>query len=80
MIAFEVNDMSCGHCVGTITQALKDVDKNAKVEVNLASHRVQVESSSADADEFADAIKIAGYTPVQVQAGSTSVHDQRGSC
>ena len=31
MIAFEVNDMTCGHCVSTITKAVKDADKDAKV-------------------------------------------------
>ena len=42
MITFEVNDMTCGHCVSNITKALKATDKDAKVEISLASHRVQV--------------------------------------
>jgi copper chaperone CopZ len=29
MITFEVNDMTCGHCVSTITKALKATDKDA---------------------------------------------------
>jgi copper chaperone len=66
MITFEVNDMTCGHCVSTITRALKATDPNARVAVDLATHRVQVEPASTDADELADAIKEAGYTPVQV--------------
>jgi len=64
MIAFEVNDMSCGHCVSTITKALKDADKDAKVQIDLAAHRVQVEPANADVQELCDAIKDAGYTPV----------------
>jgi len=66
MIAFEVSDMTCGHCVSTITKALKDVDKNAKVTIDLAAHRVEIEPAGAGAEELGDAIKEAGYTPVPV--------------
>jgi copper chaperone len=66
MIAFDVNDMTCGHCVSTITQALKATDRDAKVQIDLATHRVQVEPVSADAEALAHAIKDAGYTPVPV--------------
>ena len=67
MIAFEVNDMTCGHCVSTITKALKATDQDARVQIDLATHRVQVEPASADAEEIAEAIRDAGYTPVPVQ-------------
>jgi len=66
MIAFDVQDMTCGHCVSTITKALKDTDRDAKVQIDLATHRVQVEPAAADADELAEAIRDAGYTPVPV--------------
>lgn len=33
MIAFEVKDMTCGHCVGTITKAVKAVDRDARKSV-----------------------------------------------
>jgi copper chaperone len=64
MIAFEVKDMTCGHCVSTITQAVKAVDGNAKVEIDLARHRVEIEPADADARALADAISDAGYTPL----------------
>ena len=64
MIAFEVNDMTCGHCVGAVTRAVKAVDKDATVQIDLATHRVQVEPVTADAAELAAAIEEAGYTPV----------------
>ena len=64
MIAFEVKDMTCGHCVSTITQAVKAVDRNAKVEIDLARHRVEIEPADADARALADAISDAGYTPL----------------
>jgi copper chaperone len=80
MITFEVNDMTCGHCVSNITKALKATDKDAKVAIDLASHRVQVEPASADAEELAEAIKDAGYTPVPAQAGPTAHGRPAGSC
>lgn len=80
MITFEVNDMTCGHCVSTITKALRAADKDAKVGIDLASHRVQVEPVSADAEELAEAIKDAGYTPVPVLAGSVAPSRRSGSC
>lgn len=80
MIAFEVNDMTCGHCVSTITKALKATDKDAKVQIDLASHRVQVEPASADAQQLAEAIKDAGYTPVPVASGEPPSTKPAGSC
>ena len=67
MITFEVKDMTCGHCASTIAKALKAADKDAKVEIDLAARRVQVEPESADASDLGEAIKEAGYTPVPVQ-------------
>ena len=66
MIAFDVNDMTCGHCVGTITQAVKGLDKDAEVRIDLARHRVEIEPQTADARQLAEAIREAGYTPVAV--------------
>ena len=51
MIAFEVKDMTCGHCVSTITKALKAADRDAQVQIDLARHLVKVEPATADAQE-----------------------------
>lgn len=81
MIAFEVNDMTCGHCVSTLTKALKAVDAGARVHIDLASHRVQIEPTEADADELAEAIREAGYTPVALaDAPVTPTVPATGSC
>lgn len=66
MITFQVDDMSCGHCVSAITRALKDADRDAQVQVDLGTHRVRIEPAAADAQALADAIREAGYTPVPV--------------
>ena len=67
MISFEVNDMTCGHCVGSITAAVKAADNGAQVQIDLASHRVEIEPGAATALELSAAIREAGYTPVAVE-------------
>lgn len=64
MITFEVQDMSCGHCVSTITAAVKALDAQARVQIDLASRRVDIEPASADAAALREAITEAGFTPV----------------
>ncbi|WP_310732181.1 MULTISPECIES: heavy-metal-associated domain-containing protein [unclassified Methylibium] len=49
-------------------QGAEGTDKDAKVQIDLATHRVQVEPVSADAAKLEEAIKDAGYTPVPVAA------------
>ena len=66
MIIFQVNDMTCGHCAGVITRAVRDTDPAARVEIDLAAHRVMIESAQADAGQLAAAIREEGYTPEEV--------------
>ena len=79
MITFEVKDMTCGHCVSTITKAVRAVDREATVLIELQSHQVQIEPSDADADELRDAILEAGYTPVVVKNGSLKPDEAKRS-
>jgi copper chaperone len=69
---FEVKDMTCGHCVSTITTAVKARDPGAQVRFELATHRVEIESSDTDATKWSDVIREAGYTPVAVQGATRS--------
>jgi copper chaperone len=81
MQVFRVDDMTCGHCVGAITNAIKATDKDAKVTIDLAQHLVVVEPTEADAQELKDAIAEAGYTPVPVQAAAVAAQPARsGGC
>ena len=68
MIAFEVQDMSCGHCVASITKAVQALDAQARIEIDLPRHLVQVQADKADANQIEAAIRDAGYTPVPVPA------------
>ncbi len=79
MIAFQVDDMTCGHCADTITKALQATDRDAEVRIDLARHLVMVEPGSADAAALRGAITEAGYSPVPVDAAAAPVAAQRGS-
>jgi len=63
MITFRVDDMTCGHCVGAITKAVQQVDPAADLQIDLATHRVQIGRSVASAAAFGAAMAEAGYTP-----------------
>ena len=69
MIAFEARDMSCGHCASSITQ-VKAGDASAKVRIDLAALRVEVETGAANSQQVGDAIRVAGYTPIPVSFSS----------
>jgi copper chaperone len=60
MMQFQVEGMSCNHCVGAITRAVQALDPAARVSADIPAHRVQVESS-ADAQAVRQAIEAAGY-------------------
>jgi iron-sulfur cluster assembly protein len=63
MIELKVNDMTCGHCVGAVTKAVKELDPQAQVRVDLGTKRVSVESAKP-AGEVIHAIEEAGYPAV----------------
>jgi Cu+-exporting ATPase len=60
MYELTVEDMSCGHCVGRVTKSVQAIDKDAKVEIDLPTKKVKVDST-ADLDAIARAIDAAGY-------------------
>ena len=57
---FQVEGMSCGHCVGAVTQAVKSVDPQAEVKIDLATGKVEVASQQEHA-AIARAIEEEGY-------------------
>jgi copper chaperone len=63
MYQLQVENMSCGHCVGAVTKAVQEIDAAAKVEVDLASKTVKIDSATALAP-LKSAIADAGYPVV----------------
>lgn len=62
MTVFDIPDMTCGHCKSTVENAIRSVDGQAKVRIDLATKTADVETD-ASAEEIAAAISAAGYTP-----------------
>jgi copper chaperone len=65
--SFQVQGMTCGHCVRSVTAAVHSVDPAAEVEVDLASGRVQVRSEG-DPARIAQAIAEEGYEVARAPA------------
>ncbi|WP_244825436.1 heavy-metal-associated domain-containing protein [Caballeronia sp. TF1N1] len=61
MTEFEVQGMSCQHCVAAVTRSIREIDPQAQVRVDLERGRVTVESSQTN-EALIDAIDDAGYT------------------
>ncbi len=57
---FQVKGMSCGHCVRAVTQAVQARDPQARVEVDLPTGRVTVQTTLSRA-AAAEAIAEEGY-------------------
>jgi copper chaperone len=60
MTELDVQGMSCDHCINAVTRAVKAIDAQARVDVDLARGRVRVEGSRV-ADELVKALDEAGY-------------------
>jgi Cu+-exporting ATPase len=66
MYELTVEDMTCKHCVGRVTKAVQEIDQAAKVDIDLPTKKVKIDSS-ADLDRIAKAIDEAGY-PVSARS------------
>ncbi|MDP1901758.1 MAG: heavy-metal-associated domain-containing protein [Rubrivivax sp.] len=62
MLTFEIPNMTCGHCVRAVTEAVQAADPAARVECDLPSHRVQVDTTAAREAVVAQLME-AGYAP-----------------
>lgn len=65
---FAVQNMTCNHCVRTITRALQAIDSGARVAVDLAGGTVTVEGA-LDAAQAIAAMQAEGY-PAQESTGA----------
>lgn len=61
-IELTLPSMTCGHCVKTVTAAAQRLDPAARVEADLASHRVTVQTS-APREALVKALADEGYAP-----------------
>jgi len=61
-ISFRVEDMTCGHCAGTIKKAIEDKFPGTAVTADPASKLVSV-VGTADFSAIKSIVTGAGYTP-----------------
>jgi len=80
MLTFRVDDMSCGHCVRAIKQAVRALDADAAVDVDLSRHLVRVHASHLDAPVVRQALRQAGYSPVDVVPAQVAPESIAGCC
>ena len=62
MLEFDIAALSCGHCVRAVTEAVHEVDPAARVDIDLPTKHVRVETQAAR-DRVAAALVEAGYPP-----------------
>jgi copper chaperone len=67
MIELNVPEMTCQHCITTITNAVKAVDDGARCEVDLASKSVHIDSVLPPSD-FVEALEEVGYAASLLRA------------
>jgi len=60
MYELQVEAMSCGGCIRSVAKSVQSVDTNAKVDVDLPSKKVRVDTR-ASLDAVQAAISDAGY-------------------
>ena len=68
MYELQVEGMTCGGCVRSVTKSVQSVDSNAKVDVDLPTKKVRVETL-ATLEAVKSAINDAGY---EVTAGAAA--------
>ena len=62
MQAFEIQSMTCGGCAGRVARAIKDLDAQAKVEFDMPTRTVRVQTTE-DRAAVTAALVDAGYRP-----------------
>jgi copper chaperone len=66
MYELQVEGMSCGGCVRSVTKSVQSVDSNARIDIDLPTKKVRVDTQ-ASLEAVKTAISEAGY---EVTAGT----------
>jgi copper chaperone len=72
MLKLKVPDMTCGHCAAAVAKAVKEVDTNAAVNIDLPNKTVVVEGASEPV-LIRKALEQAGY-PTKTAWQSAGAH------
>ncbi|MCW5634438.1 MAG: heavy-metal-associated domain-containing protein [Rubrivivax sp.] len=62
MLDLQIPNMTCGHCVRAVTEAVKAADPQATVTIDLPTHQVRIETTAPREAVVAQLVE-AGYEP-----------------
>jgi copper chaperone len=77
MLRFQIPNMTCGGCVRSVTKVLQGVDPNARIEADLSTHEVRVDST-ADEGSLRALLAEAGYPAEQHGEAAAREDDNSG--
>jgi copper chaperone len=77
MLAYRIEDMTCGGCVRAIRAAVARVAPTATVEADVAARRVHIDGSD-DAAGIRAAIAAAGFDVVPLEPAAAGTSAARG--
>ncbi|MDI1363852.1 MAG: heavy-metal-associated domain-containing protein [bacterium] len=65
MLRYTIENMTCGHCVATVTKAVHGIDADAVVRADVAGRCLEIDTG-ATSEAVSAAVAAAGYrvTPV----------------
>ncbi len=61
MLELKIDDMTCGHCKGVVTNAIHRVDANVQVAVDLTAKIVRIQGD-VDVQQILTQLDLAGYS------------------
>lgn len=79
MLAYRIEDMTCGGCVRAIRTAVARVAPAASVEADVATRRVRIDGSE-DTAAIGDAIAAAGFDARPLEAVAAGAPAARAGC
>jgi copper chaperone len=80
MLTFQVEDMTCGHCVRAIKEAVRLLDAGAAIDVDLGRKHVRVQSDRLSVQAVHGALMKAGYTSSAGSGDEPSSGELSGCC
>lgn len=60
-LTIQISGMSCGHCVGAVSRALKAVAGVNEADVKIGAATVQFDPAATTVAQMTDAVADAGY-------------------
>jgi copper chaperone len=80
MLAYRIDDMTCGGCVRAIRAAVAKVAPEASVQADVAARRVTIEGADHASAQVAEAIGAAGFAPVGIDAAGLGAAASASGC